>query len=330
MNPSQPVSAPWVFRDTEYTVSADVRDDVLLLEVEEKLTADQWSGQFEAKHIEELTRKTGNFKQFSIFLNMLESAITKSSDCVTLDLLTYSDLEALRNKKLGVRRPSPAKSSRQLQAKRYLILTYSVEFDRIHYPLALPYSGKPDPVLLRETIRALQTELEKSKKQGQKPSAFSRLQREYDALLQEKEELEEAFQSFKQEVMLTREGNASKEIRILKKVIRNLEEDIMKERTKHQRYANKKNEEMRALLQELEDLRSSERTLRTRVKSLTNELAVLKRSVRTSPAAFRGSVLTARKPFHLRKRSSSTERHHTTSGGTSHSRIRTPSPSGQV
>ena len=45
----------------------------------------------------------------------------------------------------------------------------------------------------------------------------------YDALLQEKEELEEAFQSFKQEVMLTREGNASKEIRILKKVIRNLE-----------------------------------------------------------------------------------------------------------
>ena len=124
MNPSQPVSAPWVFRDTEYTVSADVRDDVLLLEVEEKLTADQWSSQFEAKRegggggsglwritvweysytiacrlalngilevgqrhthlvkffstdIEELTRKTGNFKQFPIFLNMLESAITK-------------------------------------------------------------------------------------------------------------------------------------------------------------------------------------------------------------------------------------------------------------
>jgi len=82
---------------------------------------------------------------------MLESAITKvtkwfydvmyttispsthlqSSDCVTLDLLTYSDLEALRNKKLGVQvGPSPAKNGRQLQAKRYLILTYSVEFDR--------------------------------------------------------------------------------------------------------------------------------------------------------------------------------------------------------
>ena len=47
----------------------------------------------------------------------------------------------------------------------------------------------------------------------------------YDALLQEKEELEEAFESFKQEMMLTQEGAASKEIRILKKVIKNLEVD---------------------------------------------------------------------------------------------------------
>ena len=88
--------------------------------------------------IEELTRKTGNFKQFSIFLNMLESAITKSSDSVALDLLTYTDLESLRKTKLSSsssntsgrgftpgrnRTPSP-------HAKRYLILTYSVEFDR--------------------------------------------------------------------------------------------------------------------------------------------------------------------------------------------------------
>ena len=41
--------------------------------------------------------------------------------------------------------------------------------------------------------------------------------------MQEKEELEEAFETFKQEVTHTREGNASKEIRILKKVIKNLE-----------------------------------------------------------------------------------------------------------
>ena len=45
----------------------------------------------------------------------------------------------------------------------------------------------------------------------------------YDALLHEKEELEEAFESFRQEIMLTRDGTAAKETRLLKKVIRNLE-----------------------------------------------------------------------------------------------------------
>ena len=84
--------------------------------------------------IEELTRKTGNFKQFSIFLNMLESAVTKSSESVALDLLTYADLESLRRKKLSSssvsgRDFSPGKS-KSTHAKRYLILTYSVEFDR--------------------------------------------------------------------------------------------------------------------------------------------------------------------------------------------------------
>lgn len=99
--------------------------------------------------IEELTRKTGNFKQFAVFYNMLQSAITKvfdnncrtkwkgtiqyysqSSASVTLDLLTYTDLELLRNKKLGSAGISPGKNTSQLQTKRYLILTYSAEFDR--------------------------------------------------------------------------------------------------------------------------------------------------------------------------------------------------------
>ena len=89
---------------------------------------------FACPDIEELTRKTGNFKQFSIFLNMLESAITKSSDSVALDLLTYADLESLRKTKLGSgsisgRGFTPGKS-KATHAKRYLILTYSVEFDR--------------------------------------------------------------------------------------------------------------------------------------------------------------------------------------------------------
>lgn len=66
---------------------------------------------------------------------MLESAITKSSDSVALDLLTYADLETLRKTKLGSggvsgRGFTPGKN-KATHAKRYLILTYSVEFDRL-------------------------------------------------------------------------------------------------------------------------------------------------------------------------------------------------------
>lgn len=55
----------------------------------------------------------------------------QSSESVTLDLLTYTDLESLRSRKIGVgpRHPSAAKTS-PLSSKRYLILIYSVEFDR--------------------------------------------------------------------------------------------------------------------------------------------------------------------------------------------------------
>ena len=103
--------------------------------------------------IEELTRKTGNFKKFTVFLNMLESAITKSSDSVILDLLTYEDLESMWEKKLGSNRGK--RDITKPEAKRYLILTYNVEFDRIHYPLALSYCGSPDPTILQEIIRKL-------------------------------------------------------------------------------------------------------------------------------------------------------------------------------
>ena len=42
--------------------------------------------------IEDVTRKTGNFKRFGVFVKMLVSALENSSDAVHLDLLTYADL----------------------------------------------------------------------------------------------------------------------------------------------------------------------------------------------------------------------------------------------
>ena len=69
----------------------------------------------------------------------------QSNDCVTLDLLTYSDLESLRERRNTMAATGaaagggsddlrssarPANPPETSPGKRYLILTYSVEFDR--------------------------------------------------------------------------------------------------------------------------------------------------------------------------------------------------------
>ncbi|KAM4890506.1 centrosomal protein CCDC61 [Sylvia borin] len=150
------LQAECAFRPGAHTVRATLTRTTLRVEVEAHGTADLWRGEFDAAFIEDLTRKTGNFKQFGIFCSMLESALTQSSDSVSLELLTYSDLETLHSRKVGAATRPPLSTCSPLNSKRYLILVYSVEFDRIHYPLPLPYAGRPDLVAL---VRELQEQL---------------------------------------------------------------------------------------------------------------------------------------------------------------------------
>ncbi|OWF48721.1 Coiled-coil domain-containing protein 61 [Mizuhopecten yessoensis] len=307
------VSTSYVFRGIEYIVTMSTQAQSLTLEVEDRLTADQWRATFDSAYIEDLTHKTGNFKQFHIFNSMLESAVTQSSDSVSLDLLTYSDLESLRQRKTNVPKSSiPSNRSVSVNSKRYLILTYTVEFDRIHYPLPIPYMGKPDPRRLQETIRQLREELKAIRQQGGsdfKSKEMEKLQRDYKTLLKEKEEIEAEFLQYRREMKNTSSGNAIKEIRVLKTFSKSLEEELMKEKTRHQRSASKRGQEYRELLEEVEELRASERNLHVRVKSLTNELAMYKRDRLHPPVHHqRSSRPSARDRFPSRERSVSRER----------------------
>ncbi|NXM70328.1 CCD61 protein, partial [Serilophus lunatus] len=147
------LQADCTFRPGAHTVRMTLARTALRVEVEAHGTADLWKGEFDAAFIEDLTRRTGNFKQFGIFCSMLESALMQNSESVSLELLTYADLETLRSRKVGaVARPPPSTSS-LLSTKRYLILVYSVEFDRIHYPLPLPYAGQADLAMLVRELR---------------------------------------------------------------------------------------------------------------------------------------------------------------------------------
>ncbi|XP_066229907.1 centrosomal protein CCDC61 [Saccopteryx leptura] len=277
----------YVFRGMEHAVRVVVSGQVLELEVEDRMTADQWRGEFDASFIEDLTHKTGNFKQFNIFCNMLESALTQSSESVTLDLLTYTDLESLRNRKMGGRPGPLASRSAQLNSKRYLILIYSVEFDRIHYPLPLPYQGKPDPVVLQGVIRSLKEELGRLRGlDGQDPrdirdSEIWHLREQVSRLAAEKRELEVQLGRSREEALAGRA--ARQEAEALRGLVRGLELELRQERGLGTRGSGRRSQDCRRLAKELEEVKASERSLRARLKTLNSELATYRRGRRTPP-----------------------------------------------
>lgn len=100
-----------------------------------------------AADVEDISAKTGSFKKFPVFVKMLLSGIKQQSDSVFVDLLTYADLEQLKAKKTG--QPPAAARNMPANNKRYLIVTYAAEFDRVHYPLPLHFDEHPDPARLK-------------------------------------------------------------------------------------------------------------------------------------------------------------------------------------
>ncbi|KAI8908154.1 hypothetical protein DFJ77DRAFT_166685 [Powellomyces hirtus] len=93
--------------------------------------------------LEDITKKTGNFKRFSVFVEMLLSSLRKSSQIVQLDFLTSDDLESLKSTQRPRPEPVSQPSDRDKSWKKvYMILTYAVAFDRVHYPLPLLSEGQ--------------------------------------------------------------------------------------------------------------------------------------------------------------------------------------------
>lgn len=109
--------------------------------------------------------KAGNFKKFDVFLQMLASAFDNDSESVYVDVLTYTDLEMLKARKGapgGDTETITSQSSSRSQTKRYVILTYRGEFDRVHYPLPLSYEATPNADSLQRTIRRLRNRLQEA------------------------------------------------------------------------------------------------------------------------------------------------------------------------
>jgi coiled-coil domain-containing protein 61 len=67
----------------------------------------------------------------AVFLTML----TSKSSTTNIDVLTLSELKSMKQKSSS--KPHPSTSSSADSGRRYVILTYVGEFDKVHYPLPL-------------------------------------------------------------------------------------------------------------------------------------------------------------------------------------------------
>ena len=86
---------------------------------------------------------------------MLNSAFKCETEAVYIDLLTFQDLENLKNKKPGQTNTSNLNTTASNNKKRYMILTYVGEFEKVHYPLPLTFVDDPEPDSLRRTIERM-------------------------------------------------------------------------------------------------------------------------------------------------------------------------------
>ncbi|CAK9096354.1 unnamed protein product [Durusdinium trenchii] len=146
------------FNDAEYVLSMAGDTESLSIDVEHAEDGRRWRSRFSASFVEEITRKTGNAKKFDVFVRMLLSALAQESESVYLDILTARDLEMLR-RHANPQGPPTANPVAAPSDKRYVILTYRAEFDKVHYPLPLPPDERSQEDVLRGMVGRLKSEL---------------------------------------------------------------------------------------------------------------------------------------------------------------------------
>ena len=122
----------------------------LYVEVEDKLTGDSWENFYEPPSIESITSKTGSAKRFNVFCKMILTALKGTSESLQLDLLTHQDIENQQLRKGFNRTTDPI-----IMKRRYLIMSYMAEFDKVSYPIPINFNESPAPERLKLTIRRL-------------------------------------------------------------------------------------------------------------------------------------------------------------------------------
>jgi coiled-coil domain-containing protein 61 len=187
----------------EYLVNVKAGADLLSVSITNPKSLSIWSGSFTSKQIEDLTTKTGNSKSFTVFCKLLTAALQNKSPSLHLDFYSYQDLESIRK---GTSKPH---TSHKPSKKKYLIISYITDFEKVHYPLPVllqdsseveSESKSPDSELLRLKQENLSLLKNLSSFKEEFLNYRERTERKIDELTGIKHDLENEIQRMKEEL----------------------------------------------------------------------------------------------------------------------------------
>lgn len=252
-----------------------------------RLDNKSWANTFTPLYISELTRKSGNHKDFDSFVTLLRDGITGSDnvDC-KLQLLTPSDLISLRGQ-------NTPRTSRPPSDRRYLLLTSQSSYEKTHFPLSLipeaptvllrpdfaevPLHSKntfkdekEEGLDLRTIISQLQAEIQRLKA----PDTMNDQRSKFENLVYEnlllKKKLEEATTEIQN-------SKSSKNQRTIRKLVENMETGLAAEKARNKKIIAQKNTRIKNLEADLSECQSENRKLEIRTSKLKSELEPYKR-----------------------------------------------------
>lgn len=169
------------FNNIDYILYLSTNDINLTISLEQASETLYWNGIFDARYLEEITNKAGSPKSFEVFIKMLMSGLANESENVLVDLLSYKDLEMMRNKKTNhssssgnnLNESSSMNQDLSIINKKYLIISYTNEFEKVHYPLPLSFILQPDISYTLRTIERLKKLNQKISSQNPNNNSFS-------------------------------------------------------------------------------------------------------------------------------------------------------------
>jgi hypothetical protein len=154
-----------IFQGKEYLVNIKAEYDRMLLLIEEKLSYNRWRGEYTSQAIEQITQKANGDKTYEQFVRIMLMALEQKTDKIFIDFLTPQDIELLKAKRKSNSQTQNKNSSSnpQQSTKRFVILTQSTDFDKVHFPLTLYWIVNPDQESLKRTLKRVAEEYKKMK-----------------------------------------------------------------------------------------------------------------------------------------------------------------------